>query len=134
MMYFVLFEIFLFSLQPSKLDLDVFIAIGHVELDAKKYPNIVQWKKLVMSYSEVTQQRLHFIYFSFKLTVLTDFCHFNFSFLFSPFLSISSVPASLILSLSGSLILLLFLPNSPSPLPSLLCLLTSLSCPSSLPS
>ena len=117
----------MFSLRPSKLDLDVFIAIGLVELDAKKYPNIVQWKKLVMSYSEVTQQRLHFIYFSFKLTVLTDFCQLNFSFLFPPFLSISSVPASLIPSLSGSLVLLLFLPNSPSLLPSLLCLLTSLS-------
>lgn len=57
----------LFSLQPSKLDLDVFIAICQVDLDARKYPNIVQWKKLVMSYSEATQQRLHFIYFKFKL-------------------------------------------------------------------
>lgn len=57
----------LFSLQPSKLDLDVFIAICQVDLDARKYPNIVQWKKLVMSHSEATQQRLHFIYFKFKL-------------------------------------------------------------------
>ena len=57
----------LFSLQPSKLDLDVFIAIGQVDLDARKYPNIAQWRKLVMSYSEATQQSLHFIYFNFQL-------------------------------------------------------------------
>ena len=46
-----------FSLQPSKLDLDVLIAIGQTTIDPAKYPHIKEWKKLVMSYSEATQER-----------------------------------------------------------------------------
>lgn len=68
-----------FSLQPSKLDLDVFIAIGQVDVDGGKYPSIAQWKKLVMSYSEATQQRLHFIS---VLNIFIDIGHFTF---FYPF-------------------------------------------------
>ena len=74
----------MFSLQPSKLDLDVFIAIGQVDLDAGKYPNIAQWKKLVMSYSEATQQRLHFICFNFKLIHQFWLLYFFPSFFLSP--------------------------------------------------
>ena len=81
----VTFNNLMFSLQPSKLDLDVFIAIGQVDLDARKFPNIAQWKKLVMSYSEATQQRLHFIYFNFKLI-------HGFLLLYS--VALSSLPAS----------------------------------------
>ena len=57
------------------------IAIGQVDLDARKYPNITQWKKLVMSYSEATQQRLHFIYFNvefFSLILVSSFVSFLF--------------------------------------------------------
>lgn len=48
---------FYFSLQPSKLDLDVLIAIGQTYVDFRKYPCIARWKKLVMSYSEEKQHR-----------------------------------------------------------------------------
>ncbi|KAJ7389816.1 Ankyrin repeat and LEM [Desmophyllum pertusum] len=48
---------FIQGLQPSKLDLDVLTAIGPVDIDSRKYPSIAQWKKLVMSHSEATQQR-----------------------------------------------------------------------------
>lgn len=61
----------------------MFIAIGQVDLDAGEYPNIAQWKKLVMSYSEATQQRLHFICFNFKL--IHQFGYFTF---FLPFFSV----------------------------------------------
>ncbi|KAL9966171.1 hypothetical protein ACROYT_G024209 [Oculina patagonica] len=48
--------IFIQGLQPSKLDLDVLLAIGQENIDSGKFPCIAQWKKLVTSYSEATQQ------------------------------------------------------------------------------
>lgn len=49
-------NIFIQGLQPSKLDLDVLIAIGQTKIDSVKYPCIQEWKEHVMSYSEAAQQ------------------------------------------------------------------------------
>ena len=47
----------LYRLQPSKLDLDVLLAVTQVKIDSRKYPSIAQWKRLVTSYSEEKQRR-----------------------------------------------------------------------------
>lgn len=49
-------NIFIQGLQPSKLDLDVFIAIGQTTVDSKKFPNVAKWQTLIMSYSDEKQQ------------------------------------------------------------------------------
>lgn len=123
----------LFSLQPSKLDLDVFMAIGQVDIDSGKYPSIAQWKKLVMSYSEATQQRWHFIYFNFKLIYWFLLVHFFPSFFPVPLPSICPcLSHSLTTSLSASLPVS-FPPSLPPSLPPFLSLSLSPSLPPCFP-
>ncbi|XP_019638769.1 PREDICTED: LOW QUALITY PROTEIN: ankyrin repeat and LEM domain-containing protein 2-like [Branchiostoma belcheri] len=42
--------------QPTKLDLDVFLALQGITIPAEKYPNIVRWKGLITSFTEHARQ------------------------------------------------------------------------------
>lgn len=42
---------------PSRLDRDVFFALGATEIDPLKYPSIHKWKSTMESYSSAEMQR-----------------------------------------------------------------------------
>ena len=49
--------LFTYSTEPTKLDLDVLLALCNVEIDAEHYPCVERWKRLVESHSQEEQSR-----------------------------------------------------------------------------
>ena len=48
---------FIYSTEPTKLDLDVLLALCDVEIDAERYPCVEHWRRLVESHSQEEQSR-----------------------------------------------------------------------------
>ena len=60
-MFSVATKLIIFSVvvrqRPTKLDRDVYLALGDTAIDRHKYPHVHRWKSLVTSYSAQDQKR-----------------------------------------------------------------------------